>query len=458
MEIAETLVRADDSGQLLPALASHFHVDSDYMTWRFKLREQAIFHDGSAVTPQAIVQELERIRLRPAAALSRVPIASIRAEGDSIVIALTRPFALLPAYLAAGSSIILSPGSYGSNGALGAIFGSGPYRLASIKDANNLEMRAVDDPSDHAIRTVHYMAVNDAETRARMLEAGNAHLIYNLSPAARERLRRNPAIRVVSTAGPRIRYVMVNTSDPRLADINVRRALSLAMDRINAARILLRSPNVAASQMMPPILPDWTLPGGQMLMHDEEQANSLLEKAGWKREKGGVRQKDGKRLSFTLNTYSMRPELPSLAEALQAQWKKVGVEVRISLVTPDRILSDSRSGALELALIARSYFVVPDLVGTLSEDFDSASPARGWGAVGWSSSEVNDALRRYENSTDESVRETSRKVILRIIHEELPILPHSWFESVLAHSAALTNVSNNPFETSFSISRMRWAS
>src|SRR5690606_17270787 len=145
-----------------------------------------------------------------------------------------------------------------------------------------------------------------------------------------------------------------------------------------------------------------------------------------------------KRLSFTLSTYTMRPELPSLAEALQAQWKKIGVEVRIEIVTADRILSRSRSGTLELALISRSYFVVPDLVGTLSEDFDSASPARGWGAVGWTSGEVDDALRAYETTTDAEVRSTCRETILRVIHDELPIIPHSWYEYVLAHSGKLT--------------------
>lgn len=458
LEIAETLVRADESGRLLPGLASQFQVAPDALTWRFRLRQGAMFHDGVPVSAQAVANELARIRRQTAAPLSRVPIESIRAEGDAISITLGKQFALLPAYLATGTSIILAPGSYASNGSRGAIVGSGPYRLSALKDSNNLEMQAADGAPHAAIRAVHYTAVSDAETRARMLEAGNAHLVYNLSPAARERLRRNPAISVNSTAGPRIRYVMVNASDPRLADVRVRRALSLAMDRAGAARVLLRSPDVAATQMMPPVLPDWTLAGAPRLTYDDALANETLEAAGWRRERaGGIRQKDGQRLSFTLSTYTMRPEHPSLAEALQAQWKKIGVEVRIELITADRILSKSRSGALELALISRSYFVVPDLVGTLSEDFDSTSPARGWGAVGWTSDEVDNALRAYETTTDENVRSKCRDAILRVLHDELPVIPHSWYEYVLAYSNQLSGVTNNPFETGLSISQMRWA-
>lgn len=457
LEIAETLVRADNRGRLLPGLASQFDVSADELSWRFRLREGATFHDGSLVSAQAVVDEIARIRRDVASALSRVPIESVRAEGDHVTITLARRFALLPAYLATGTSIILAPASYAPNGSRGAIIGSGPYRLSALRDRNNLEMRATEGASA-SIRTVHYSAVSDAETRARMLQAGDAHLVYNLSPAARERLRRNPAIRVNATTGPRIRYVMVNVSDPRLADISVRRALSLGMDRAGAARVLLRSPDVAATQMMPPVLPNWTLPGPARLSYDEALANELLETAGWRRERaGGVRVKDGRRLSFTLNTYTMRPEHPSLAEALQAQWRKIGVEVQIELVTPDRIVSKSRSGALELALISRSYFVVPDLVGTLSEDFDSDSPARGWGAVGWVSDEVDEALRTYEATADEVVRSKCRATILRLLHDDLPIIPHSWYEYVLAHSSSVTNVANNPFETSFSVSQMRWA-
>ena len=458
LEIAETLVRADAAGRLLPGLAVRYSMTDDGGTYRFTIRAGARFHDGSPVSAQVVVDELMRIRTQVAAPLSRVPIQAIRAEGQDVTITLSKPFALLPAYLATATSIILAPGSYGAGGTRHAVIGSGPYRLTAMRDPNNLELRATDETIEHVIRDVRYLAVSDAETRARMLEARNVDLIYNISPAARERLRRNPSFRVVSTTGPRIRYVMLNMADPRLSDLSVRRALFLAMDRVGAARVLLRSPQAAAYQLMPPALADWTLPGEPLPPFNATLANELLDQAGWKRAgAGGVRQKNGMRLAFTLQTYTMRPELPSLAEALQAQWRRIGVEVRIAIVMPDRIVGDSRSGALELALVSRSYFVVPDVVGTLSEDFDSASPARGWGAVGWTSAAVDEALRAYERSNDETVRRSSRETILRALHAELPVLPHSWYEFVLAHSAALTNVTYNPFETSFSISRMRWA-
>lgn len=458
LEVGEGLFRVGPLGRIEPCLAIASETSADGLTWRFSLDPSARFHDGTKVSSEIVASSIGRARLIPASALYRAPIGSIAAEDDSVVVRLDRPFAILPAILAAASSIILAPSSYSATGQVGHPVGTGPFKIDSLVDNNILELSSAKrQASPASITRVRYLAVTDADTRARMVESRDAEIAYVLSPIAAERLARNASLSVVRTPAPRLRYVMVNAADARLADIRVRRALSLALDRAAAARVVLRSLGAAATRLMPPILSEWTSPDAASLDYNLSEAEALLDAAGWERQADGPRQRGGQRLTFTLSTYAMRPELAPLAAVLQAQWRKVGVDVTIEMVTPEQILQKSRHGSLQLGLMTRSYFAVPDPVATLSDDFLSTSSARGWGAVGWSSHELDDALLGYESTSSETVRAAARQTITRILLDELPIIPHSWYEHVLAHTRQVTGVISDPFEASYRISRMRWA-
>lgn len=456
LEIGEGLFRVGPLGRIEPCLAIASETSADGLTWRFSLDPSARFHDGTKVSSEIVASSIGRARLIPASALYRAPIGSIAAEDDSVVVRLDRPFAILPAILAAASSIILAPSSYAAAGQVGIPVGTGPFKIDSLVDNNILELSSA-KRSPASITRVRYLAVTDADTRARMVESRDAEIAYVVSPIAADRLARNSGLSVVRTPAPRLRYVMVNAADPRLADIRVRRALSMALDRAAAARTVLRSPGAAATRLMPPIMSEWTSPDAATLDYNLAEAEALLQSAGWQRQADGLRRRGEQRLAFTLSTYAMRPELLPLATVMQAQWRKIGVDVTIETVMPERILQKSRHGSLELGLMTRSYFAVPDPVATLSDDFLSTSSARGWGAVGWVSHELDDALLGYESTSAEAVRAAARQTITRILLDELPIIPHSWYEHVLAHTRQVTGVISDPFEASFRISRMQWA-
>ncbi|NEW87079.1 ABC transporter substrate-binding protein [Rhodopseudomonas sp. WA056] len=458
LEVGEGLFRVGPLGRIEPCLAIASETSADGLTWRFSLDPSARFHDGTKVSSEIVASSIGRARQIPASALYRAPIGSIAAEDDSVLVRLDRPFAILPAILAAASSIILAPSSYAAAGQVGIPVGTGPFKIDSLVDNNILELSSAkrqDSPA--SITRVRYLAVTDADTRARMVESRDAEIAYVVSPIAAERLARNSSLSVVRAPAPRLRYVMVNAADARLSDIRVRRALSLALDRAAAARAVLRNPGAAATGLMPPILPEWSSPGVATLDYNLAEAEALLQAAGWERQAEGPRRRGEQRLAFTLSTYAMRPELLPLATVMQAQWRKIGIDVTIETVMPERILQKSRHGSLQLGLMTRSYFAVPDPVATLSDDFLSTSSARGWGAVGWSSHELDDALLGYESTSSEAVRTAARRTITRILLDALPIIPHSWYEHVLAHTKQVTGVISDPFEASFRISRMQWA-
>ncbi|HEV2128190.1 MAG TPA: ABC transporter substrate-binding protein, partial [Thermomicrobiales bacterium] len=76
--------------------------------------------------------------------------------------------------------------------------------------------------------------------------------------------------------------------------------------------------------------------------YDPEAARQVLEEAGWVEGEGGVRERDGRRLTLTLiNGYGSAADHGSVPELLQAQLGEIGVEVEI-VTTPDTATYEQR--------------------------------------------------------------------------------------------------------------------
>ena len=459
LSIAETLVAPDREGKLLPRLAASWSVSADGLSWRFLIRAGRMFHDGTPVTSGTVAQALNLARQATGSSLRLIPTGDgFAADGDAVTVRLSRPFAVLPAYLADSTAVILAPASYGPDSHVVRIIGSGPYRVTRIDGTLVVEGEAVTPQAagGPAVQRIVYRAVPDGETRARMAESGDADLSYNVQPVAADRLRRNPAVEVTSLPIPRARFITLNTVLPGLSDPSVRRALALAIDRAGAARTILRSPASAADQLLPPFLADWRDTAAPPLRFDPAEARRLLDAAGWTPGPDGIRARDGKRLSFELFTYAARPELPPLAEAIQAQWKDVGVEAKLRLGDSEDIPAMHNAGTLQAAFVARNYGVLPDPIGTLADDFISTSTA-GWGPAGWRSPEIEDAIGRYIATSDAAERTAMRHRISGIIQAELPVIPHSWYDQVVASSRRLRGVTVDPFEASYGLAEISLA-
>lgn len=72
MELIETLTSVDHEGNQQPCLATDWTTSPDGLEWRFTLRKGVKFHDGSLMTPEAVVNAL-RISLNKPGMLKKIP-------------------------------------------------------------------------------------------------------------------------------------------------------------------------------------------------------------------------------------------------------------------------------------------------------------------------------------------------------------------------------------------------
>lgn len=454
MDVAETLVSFDRQGVAVPALAQSWTLSEDRKVWRFTLRGHARFHDDTPVTAEAVVASLERARAK-GGVLGQVAVSAIAAEDGMIVIRTQEPFAPLPAFLANYSSVILAPSSLDASGYVTRVVGTGPYRVARLAPPLSLETERFPGWSGKppAFARASYLSVAQGESRATMAESGEADLAFTLPPAAMRRLAGNTRLELRSEPVPRTRILLVNARDPLLSDLRARRAISLAVDRAGMAAGILRNPAAAATQLLPPVLAGWHDPALPPLAHDPAEARRLLAELGWRPGADGILMRDNRRFRLSLRTVTVFPELPTIAAAIQAQLREVGIEVDVQSVGSADIPAAHADGSLQLGLAARNYALVPEPLGVLQEDF---GPKGGvWGAMGWASPALQEAFHTLSTTFEPAEREAPRRVVTRILQEELPIIPLSWLDYSFAVSRRVTDVRFDPYELTYGLRDIR---
>lgn len=454
MQVAETLVGVEPNGKLVGLVAQSWSVSPDGKAWRFVLRPGLKFHDGTVGTAEMVAASLRRSF--SGESLSAVPLESVTADGNDVIIRTKTPFSVLPAFLGDYSSIILAPSSY-QDGKVVNLVATGPYKLTSRDGGVRFEVEAFDGYPGNppAVRKVRYSAVTNGDTRANLAVAGEADLVFTLAATAAARVKAGGKSTVSIDPLPRLRVVFFNLGLPQFADKRVREALSLSVDRAGIAAGILRNPASAATTFLPAQLKEWQNPAAPALKTDVARAKALLDEAGWKPGPDGIRMKDGQRLAASMIVLSNRPELAPIAAALQAQWRQVGFESSIQAGPSSLIPAAIQNGTMEMTFFARSYVNVPDPIATIVPDFTRASSV--WGTVNWSRRDEMKALTdAYFVTFDEAQKQALREKIIALIASDVPVIPVSYYENVVAASNRITGVVVDPFEARYFLDRIRW--
>jgi len=456
LQIMENLVDADAEGALRPALATDWSTSENRLSWTFTLREGVSFHDGTALDAASAAQALSRAHEQPGV-LAQAPIIAIEASDEALVVELERPFAALPALLAHATTVIPAPGALDADGVPAELIGTGPFRVTAFSPPQAIEMARFDDYWGEvaAIETASYLAAGRAETRALLAESGDADLVFTLDPAGFARLGEVANVETVAVPIPRVVTLKVNAAHPFLNDSRAREALSLAIDRAGIAAAITRFPEGAATQLFPPALGVWHDETLTPLETDLEAARARLAELGWTAGADGILTRDGERFALELRTFPDRPELPLMAAALQDQWRAIGVEIDVTVANYSIIPEGHQDGTLEVALYARNYALTPDPIGTVLQDFGDGGGD--WGAMGWESATVADALENIAASADEGVRAEAIGTVAATLQAELPVIPIVWYQHTVAIADGLQGVIIDPLQRSYGLSAVSWS-
>ncbi len=215
--------------------------------------------------------------------------------------------------------------------------GAGPFILTSFVPNEGLRLKKNPNYWQKGLPyldEVYIRIVNDPNTRATMLAAGDADVALNLSSPDIQRFKQAQGIRVLEGPGSQQYYIVMNSRRPGLNDKRVRQAFNYAVDKEGIVQnVYLGGARVAQAMYATPVLEGFSPAGAYP--YDPAKAKKLLDEAGWKVGSGGIREKDGKKL--TVDMWTRKGSTPGdyeISELVQGMLKAVGVDCKLTLLEP----------------------------------------------------------------------------------------------------------------------------
>ena len=329
--VYDTLIGFDNSGKLVPDLATAWKANADASTWTFTLRSTARFNDGTPVTADDVVFTYDSIMKLATSgeAYAAGGVKSVAKTGpNTVVFTMKAPQLNFPnltqeigivsqkAYTAMGAK------AYGNKPV-----GSGPYQVVSTNNVDTVVLKV--NPyywgTKPAAQNVTVQHVTSQTTRLNGLQSGQFDLAQlsgtNVTVATRSGLK------VDSIPSTKVIYLGYNTNAPYLSNVKFRQAISYAVDRGALVKSLLAGLGQPVDQSMAPAVSGFDksiVPPTQ----DIAKAKQLLAESGYA----------GQAITFDWSQDYV-PAASEVAQAVLGYLKAVGINANLRSSTEDSFLT-----------------------------------------------------------------------------------------------------------------------
>ena len=425
--VSEGLTKFNPDFTVGPGLAEKWTVSDDALTYTFALRQGVKWHDGKPVTGDDVKFTFDTSLAAGSKSTAKgtltTNVDSVNVTGNDVVIKLKKPYSPLLSVLA-GQVAILPKHLLGSDPALASFasqpVGTGPYRISG-RDVSTLTLEANADywGSKPKVKKIILVDSTDPAAQYASLLTGQIDVV-EYDPNAMADLESKGAKLWKGAAGS-VHGINLDLQHPALADVKVRQALRMGLDRerIKAAGY---PTGTAAEAMVSPAFAGLTadLP---TIPRDVAGANRLLDEAGWAKGGDGMRAKDGQPLSIKQNAWPSK-QWQDMMTIAQANWKELGIDVGISTVENARI-ADVLSGRFDAAPLGWGLTANP-LVGLNLLLHSTTSTYKQGGTFNvfhYSNKEVDEMLDKALASADKAEQERLAKDVQRIAYDEVPFIP-----------------------------------
>ena len=423
------LLKYNERLEIVGDLAESWTVSEDGLSLTFVLRPDVRWHDGAAVTAHDVAFTYQKL-IDPSV---RTPFSSGYElierldvlDARTLRVHYKEPFA--PALESWMMGIIpkhrLEHEDLNTTGYLRNPIGCGPYRFKRWKTGQLIELWANPDYFEHRPHVDRYLyrVIPDQATLFLELLTGGVDLA-GLSPL---QYRRQTDVPYIRTQYRKFRYpsfgftyLGYNLQDARFADVRVRRAFDVAIDKPAIIDGVLFGLGAVATGPYPK--ESWAYdPSIPPTRRDVAAAKRLLAEAGWlDRDGDGWLDRDGEPFRFTILTNQGNEVRRQVSELIQQQLKDLGIDVKIRIIEWSSFVHefiDKRR--FDAVLLGWSLSRDPDLY----DIFHSSKTREGeYNFVSYANPEVDRLLVEGRRTFDQTARQRIYRQIHRILSEEQP--------------------------------------
>jgi peptide/nickel transport system substrate-binding protein len=342
-----------------PGIAESWDLSDDKKTVTFHLQEGLKWSDGKPITSKDVKYSFEVLGGNGLLFTSYTDnVRSIETPDDAtVIVRMKKPDTriiggifiwIIPEHVWGKQTVKQLTGSYRPELPM---VGSGPYIVTEF-DTNRI-VRMERNPNWRGDRPafdeIQWIKYGSSDAVERALTLGEIDLVTEVEASTFDRLSKTENIKAVKSPSPSFTELAFNMCprdicpdakyNPAVQDLAVRQAIGFAVDREKINQIAARGTSFAGHGLLPSYYKDfYTQPEGDLdYPYDPDKANQLLDDAGWQPGEGGVREKDGQRLSFDLYVRSESQQDRQAARLVKEMTAPIGVEFKIQNVSADKL-------------------------------------------------------------------------------------------------------------------------
>ncbi len=369
--VVEGLVANREDGGVGPMLAKSWDISADGKTYTFHLRSGLVFHNGAPVTAADAVWSLKRYfdkktHWRCYSDLRGIAhVQSVTAPDPlTVQVALDRAAPLFPQMLArvdCGQSGILSRASIAADGTWLRPIGTGPFMFGDWKRNQYVDLvrfpryAALPGPMDGntggkraLVDRIHYLVIPDVSAALAALERGSLDILDQIGPTDYATIKKRADLAVTTGPITDMYQLMLQTQDPLLKDVRIRRAIALSIDAAALTRAVTWG--IAKGNTSPiPLVSPYHDASQEQRKPDLAQARRLLAQAGY----------NGQPISLVTNRrYPQQFDSTVLIQAMAAE---AGINFQIQILDWATLVDAYAAGKYQAMMFSFSAKFDPSL-------------------------------------------------------------------------------------------------
>lgn len=426
----DSLVGFDmDMKEIIPKIVSEYSVSEDGKELTFKIPTDLKYANGEQITLEDIKASFLRYKEISPYSGDFAPIQEIVIDEDKLILKCDVPPAFMWSVLASSYAGIVNPKAAGQIDASEFNQNAVTYGMTSVDEwvqGSHITLKRnpnyktnnpfVVNKGPLKVEKIKVRFIPDNFTRVTELQSGNVDIIWGVPAEKVAELKADENVKLHAYLQAGCKYINMNINAPNLDDINVRRAIAMTIDRselVEALNGTVESRNGLLSPAMLGYSEDTEAYLKKEIPNDVEKAKSILKEAGWEDvDNDGILEKGDQELKFTFLSSSDSTTNKKSASIIQAQLKKIGVNIDIREFESTYVKQQVRDKNYEMALRSFQWPDADMLMYVIHSD------------EGWvNNSEVDSLLEDARITMDKEARMEKYDKAQKAFFSEVPGVP-----------------------------------
>lgn len=304
--------------------------------------------------------------------------------------------------------------------------GLGPFKLTEYERGQYYILESVDEwfgspEGKPYLDKVIFKPYPDVNTMVLALKSGDIDLTAKEVPAtAAKELEADANFKVERNMSLGYEHMAINLKDELLSDVNVRKAMAMAVERNKVIDFAFDGDAVAMPGIVSPVYQKFQI-GNDFPSNDVEGAKKVLADAGYKDTDGDgvLNAPNGAKLSFTLMFANSVSEHEKVARILVDNMKNIGIEI-VPTPMDKSVQSDKLYNTKDWQLTINTWGIIDDVESSMSTLFLSTA---GLNWMGWNNKAADEAMLAMQSAITEEDIMKNMDIFQKEVVKDIPDVP-----------------------------------